>query len=179
MPARQPPAQAFFDVAVIVGSASDVEQLNKAKLTETLDALGLGWELAVLSAHRHAPQLHDYCAALPDRMVKVVIAVAGLSAALPGAVAAQLRRSSIVVIGVGLSSSTLMGLDALLSITRMPPGIPVACTGLDTEGLKNAALLAGQIADAPGLRSVVSDQEKAKPAEVRVACSTTTEETAS
>ncbi len=98
------------------------------------------YELKVLSAHRNPEELAEYVKGLPERGFEVVIAAAGLSAALPGVVASKTR---LPVIGVPLSAGTLGGLDALLSIAQMPKGVPVATVGIDNP--VNGVLLALRI----------------------------------
>jgi len=112
-----------------------------------LDALaerGIGYEFEVRSAHRDPVAVAEYATTARDRGLRVLIAGAGLAAALPGVVAAH---TDLPVIGVPLRSSTslLDGLDALLSIVQMPPGVPVACVGVDSA--RNAAELAARILD--------------------------------
>ena len=107
---------------------------------DLMESLGLKYELKVLSAHRNPQELAQYVEELPERGFEVVIAAAGLSAALPGAIAS---RTSLPVIGVPLSAGTLGGLDALLSIAQMPKGVPVATVGIDNP--VNAVLLALRI----------------------------------
>jgi 5-(carboxyamino)imidazole ribonucleotide mutase len=123
-------------VAVIAGSESDNEVYEK--VTTTLDVLEIPYELKILSAHRNPTELQEY---VKSATALVFIAVAGLSAALPGAIASQTTKP---VIGVPVSAK-LGGLDALLSIVQMPPGVPVACVGIDNG--KNAAYLAKRILD--------------------------------
>ena len=127
-------------VGVLVGSESDRERMQPA--LDELAARGIGYEFEVRSAHRQPDAVAEYARSARRRGLKVVIAGAGLAAALPGVVAAH---TDLPVIGVPLRSSrsVLDGLDALLSIVQMPPGIPVACVGVD--GAKNAALLAARI----------------------------------
>jgi len=127
-------------VGILVGSESDRERM-KAALDE-LDARGSPWEFDVRSAHRSPDAVADYARSASDRGLRVLICGAGLAAALPGVVAAQ---TELPVIGVPLRSSmsVLDGLDALLSITQMPPGVPVAAVGVDSA--KNAAVLAARI----------------------------------
>ena len=109
---------------------------------DELDARGIGWEFEVRSAHRAPDAVAEYAKSAQARGLKVLICGAGLAAALPGVVAAHTELS---VIGVPLRSSmsVLDGLDALLSIVQMPPGVPVATVGVDNA--KNAAVLAARI----------------------------------
>jgi 5-(carboxyamino)imidazole ribonucleotide mutase len=120
---------------LLLGSASDMEVANKA--TEVLERLGLGFELAVASAHRTPERVRRFVAAAEEAGAEVFIAIAGMAAALPGVVAAETCKP---VIGVPVRSSAFEGLDALLSIAQMPPGIPVATVAVG--GGANAALLA-------------------------------------
>jgi 5-(carboxyamino)imidazole ribonucleotide mutase len=110
--------------------------------TKELDERGIAWEFNVLSAHRNPREVADYATTAADRGIHVLITGAGLAAALPGVVAAH---TELPVIGVPLrsSKSVLDGLDALLAIAQMPPGVPVACVGVDNS--KNAAVLAARI----------------------------------
>ena len=127
-------------VGVVVGSTSDVERMRAA--LDELAERGIPHELEVRSAHRDPDAVAEYARGARDRGLRVVIAGAGLAAALPGAIAAQ---TDLPVIGVPLRSekSVLDGLDALLSIAQMPPGVPVAAVGVD--GGRNAAVLAARI----------------------------------
>ena len=127
-------------VGILVGSESDLERIQPA-VTE-LDERGISNELRVLSAHRDPSGVAEYASGAALRGIRVIIAGAGMSAALPGVVAAY---TELPVIGVPLSSSKTAagGLDAILSIVQMPPGVPVACVSLD--GAKNAAVLAARI----------------------------------
>jgi 5-(carboxyamino)imidazole ribonucleotide mutase len=127
-------------VGVLVGSESDRERMQPA--VDELAALGVPFEFEVRSAHRDPEAVATYCRAARGRGLRVLIAGAGLSAALPGVAAAH---TDLPVIGVPLRSSlsVLDGLDALLSIAQMPPGVPVACVGVD--GARNAAALAARI----------------------------------
>jgi 5-(carboxyamino)imidazole ribonucleotide mutase len=122
------------DVAIICGSASDAAIADKAK--KVLDEHKISWDYQVISAHRDPDKLDAYVKSSPS---KVFIAIAGLSAALPGVIASKTDRP---VIGVPVSG-TLNGLDALLSIVQMPKGVPVACVGVDNGD--NAAHLAIRI----------------------------------
>ncbi len=127
-------------VGILVGSESDVERMQPA--TEELEARGIAWELEVRSAHRSPDAVAEYARTARERGLRVLICGAGLAAALPGVVAAH---TDLPVIGVPLRSrlSVLDGLDALLSIAQMPPGVPVATVGVDNA--KNAAVLAARV----------------------------------
>ncbi len=127
-------------VGIVVGSESDRERMQPA--LDELDARGIAHEFEVRSAHRQPDAVAEYARTARERGLRVLIAGAGLAAALPGVVAAH---TDLPVIGVPLRSSTsvLDGLDALLSIVQMPPGVPVACVGVDNA--KNAAVLAARI----------------------------------
>jgi phosphoribosylaminoimidazole carboxylase PurE protein len=127
-------------VGIIMGSKSDMAEMEKAG--DVLREKGIRYEIRVMSAHRDPAVVADYCANARMRGLKVIIAGAGLSAALPGVAAAH---CDLPVIGVPLSSrlSAAGGLDAILSVVQMPPGVPVACVGLDNA--KNAGHLAARI----------------------------------
>jgi phosphoribosylaminoimidazole carboxylase PurE protein len=127
-------------VGIVMGSKSDMEKMQKA--AEELEERGILHELRVMSAHREPDVVAEYAKNAQMRGLRVIIAGAGISAALPGAVAAH---TELPVIGVPLSGrlSAAGGLDAILSIVQMPPGVPVACVGLDNA--RNAAILAAQI----------------------------------
>ena len=127
-------------VGILVGSESDRERMLPA--TDELDERGIGWELEVRSAHRSPDSVAEYARTARERGLRVLICGAGLAAALPGVVAAH---TDLPVIGVPLRSrlSVLDGLDALLSIVQMPPGVPVATVGVDNA--KNAAVLAARV----------------------------------
>jgi phosphoribosylaminoimidazole carboxylase PurE protein len=129
-------------VGILVGSDSDRERMQAA--FDELDRRGIAWEFEVRSAHRSPDAASEYARSAAERGLRVLICGAGLAAALPGIVAAQ---TSLPVIGVPLRSSlsVLDGLDALLSIVQMPPGVPVATVGVDNA--KNAAVLAARILD--------------------------------
>ncbi len=127
-------------VAIVLGSRSDEDHV--AATTALLDRLGVTWERSIISAHRQPEALHDFVARAPGRGVRVFIAVAGLSAALPGVIASL---TSTPVIGLPVPGGALRGIDALLSMVQMPGGIPVATVGVGSNGSKNAAVLAAQI----------------------------------
>lgn len=125
-------------VGVLLGSISDLEVVQKA--FKMFDDFGVSYEVAVISAHRTPELLEEYIKSAPDRGIQVIIAAAGLSAALPGVVASG---TILPVIGLPIDAGTLGGLDALLSISQMPPGVPVATVGIGSA--KNAVLLALRI----------------------------------
>ena len=127
-------------VGIVMGSKSDMPVMERAG--DELEERGIRFEIRVMSAHRDPETVADYAKNARMRGLKVIIAGAGLSAALPGVVAAH---TDLPVIGVPLTSKTSVagGLDALLSIAQMPPGVPVASVGVDNA--KNAAVLAARI----------------------------------
>jgi 5-(carboxyamino)imidazole ribonucleotide mutase len=127
-------------VGIVMGSKSDMPTMEKA--AKELEERGVRYEMRVMSAHRDPDTVADYAKNARMRGLKVIIAGAGLAAALPGVVAAH---TDLPVIGVPLTSSTSVGggLDALLAIAQMPPGVPVATVGVDNA--KNAAVLAARI----------------------------------
>lgn len=127
-------------VGIIMGSASDWPTLRHA--ADTLDTLGIGWEARVVSAHRTPQRLHEYATAAKARGLKIIVAGAGLAAALPGSAAAL---TPLPVLGVPMEGKLMGGLDALLSIVQMPPGVPVGALGVGRPGAVNAALLAAAI----------------------------------
>ena len=130
-------------VGIVMGSKSDQDTMAKA--AAELEERGIMHEVRVMSAHRDPDVVADYAKNARMRGLRVIIAGAGLAAALPGVVAAH---TDLPVIGVPLQSRTSVagGLDAMLAIAQMPPGVPVACVGVD--GAKNAAVLAARILDA-------------------------------
>lgn len=125
-------------VAVIMGSDSDWPVLEPA--VKMLGEFGIAAEVLVASAHRTPEKVHSFAAGARERGVQVIIAAAGAAAHLPGVVAAY---TTLPVIGVPINSTSLNGLDALLSIVQMPSGIPVATMAVN--GAKNAAIFAAQI----------------------------------
>jgi phosphoribosylaminoimidazole carboxylase PurE protein len=127
-------------VGILVGSESDRDRMQAA--LDLLDEQGIGYEFEVRSAHRTPDAVAEYARTARERGLRVLICGAGLSAALPGVVAAH---TDLPVIGVPLRSSlsVLDGLDALLAIAQMPPGVPVATVGVDNA--RNAAVLAARI----------------------------------
>ncbi len=139
-------------VGIIMGSDSDLPVMKAA--AEALDELGVAYELTVVSAHRTPERMFDYARAAAQRGLRVIVAGAGGAAHLPGMVAAV---TPLPVIGVPVKSSSLSGLDSLLSIVQMPGGVPVATVAIN--GAKNAGLLAAQIvaaADAPLQQRIVA-----------------------
>ena len=127
-------------VGILMGSNSDMPAMDRAE--KELSDRGITSEVRVMSAHREPDKVADYARNAKLRGLRVIIAGAGLSAALPGVVAAH---TELPVIGVPLTSRTSVagGLDALLAIAQMPPGVPVACVGVDNA--RNAAVLAARI----------------------------------
>jgi 5-(carboxyamino)imidazole ribonucleotide mutase len=127
-------------VGIVMGSESDRETMEKAG--KELGERGIAYEVQVMSAHRSPDLVATYAKEARSRGLRIVIAGAGLSAALPGVVAAH---TDLPVIGVPLAAKTgvMNGLDALLSVAQMPPGVPVACVGVDNA--RNAAVLAARI----------------------------------
>ena len=130
-------------VGIVMGSKSDMPVMEKAG--KELEERGIRYEIRVMSAHRDPDVVADYAKNAKMRGLRAIIAGAGLAAALPGVVAAH---TELPVIGVPLTSKTSVagGLDAMLAIAQMPPGVPVACVGVD--GAKNAAVLAARILEA-------------------------------
>ena len=127
-------------VGIVMGSESDREIMEKAA-TE-LDERKIKYEINVLSAHRDPDKVAHYAKTAQSRGLKVLIGGAGKAAALPGVLAAY---TNLPVIGVPIKTSDLGGLDSLLSIVQMPPGVPVACVAIN--GARNAAILAAKILD--------------------------------
>jgi 5-(carboxyamino)imidazole ribonucleotide mutase len=120
-----------------MGSESDWDVMSNVSLT--LDKFGIESESRVISAHRAPNLLTEYCESARERGIKIIVAGAGLAAALPGCVAAH---TALPVLGVPMESAALRGMDALLSIVQMPPGIPVGTLAIGKPGAINAALLA-------------------------------------
>ena len=125
-------------VGIIMGSKSDMDKMRKAEAV--LDEYGISSEVRVMSAHRDPDTVSEYCKNAKMRGLKVIIAGAGMAAALPGVAAAH---TDLPVIGVPIDSGQIGGMDALLAIAQMPPGVPVACVAID--GAKNAGHLAARI----------------------------------
>ncbi|MBN2186682.1 MAG: 5-(carboxyamino)imidazole ribonucleotide mutase [Dehalococcoidia bacterium] len=127
-------------VGIVIGSKTDADLIQPA--LDMLKQLGIDYELSIISGHRNPEKLREYGLEAEGRGFEVIIAAAGRAAHLPGILASW---TTLPVIGVPLPTSELKGIDALLSITQMPGGVPVACVGIGTSGAKNAALLAAQI----------------------------------
>jgi 5-(carboxyamino)imidazole ribonucleotide mutase len=127
-------------VGIVMGSKSDMQTMEKAG--KELEERGIRYEIRVMSAHRDPDVVADYAKNAKMRGLRVIIAGAGLAAALPGVVAAH---TELPVIGVPLTSGSSVagGLDALLAIAQMPPGVPVGCVAVN--GARNAAVLAAKI----------------------------------
>jgi len=127
-------------VGIIMGSQSDWKTMENT--AQILDTLKIPYESRIISAHRTPDRLYEYAKSARERGLKVVIAGAGGAAHLPGMTASM---TTLPVLGVPVESSTLKGLDSLLSIAQMPAGIPVGTLAIGTAGAKNAALLAAAI----------------------------------
>jgi len=127
-------------VGVVMGSDSDLECMKRC--LAQLEALGIAHEVRVISAHRTPEAAHEYAATAAERGLKVIIAGAGMSAALSGVLAAG---TILPVIGVPIASGPLSGLDAALSTMQMPQGVPVGCMSIGAAGAANAAVYAAQI----------------------------------
>ena len=137
-------------VGIVMGSASDWPSLEPA--AALLQDWGIGVEVSVASAHRSPKRAQAYAREAPGRGLKIIIAAAGAAAHLAGVMAAE---TTLPVIGVPLPSSSLQGLDSLLSTVQMPAGVPVATMALGSAGARNAALFAAQILalNDPGLQA--------------------------
>ena len=127
-------------VGVVMGSASDDPVVQQT--VRVLEDLGIDYEVRVLSAHRTPEGVREYAQKARKRGIEVLIAAAGGSAGLPGVLASW---TTIPIIGIPLASSELKGIDSLMSIAQMPPGIPVACVAVGAWGARNSAYLAAQI----------------------------------
>ena len=127
-------------VGIVMGSDSDLEIMQRC--VKQLQEFGIACEVRVISAHRTPAAAHEYARSAARRGLKVVVAGAGMSAALAGVMAAS---TTLPVIGVPIESGSLKGLDALLSTAQMPPGVPVACMAIGPAGATNAGVLAAEI----------------------------------
>ncbi len=141
-------------VAIIMGSDSDLLVMSEA--VKILDEIGIPNETTIVSAHRTPERMNEYTKSAVNRGIKVIIAGAGGSAHLPGMVSSH---TTLPVIGVPVKTKSLDGLDSLLSIVQMPPGIPVATVTIN--GAKNAGLLAARIIGASD-KSIQEKLEKYK-----------------
>ena len=158
MPSPAPPL-----VGVIMGSKSDYEVLAPA--CEMLDALGVPYEVRVVSAHRTPDWMFEYAESAERRGLRVIVAGAGGAAHLPGMVAA---KTLLPVLGVPVPATLLNGVDSLLSIVQMPRGVPVGTLAIGKPGAANAGLLAAQIVAAgdPELRERIKAWRAARTADV-------------
>ncbi len=139
-------------VGILMGSQSDAHVMDEA--AGELESRGIPCEVSVLSAHRNPEEVREYALGAQARGLKVIIAGAGKAAALPGVVAAM---TDLPVIGVPIRTSDLGGLDSLLSMVQMPPGVPVATVAIN--GARNAAILAAKILSIAGLTGTGSRVE--------------------
>ena len=127
-------------IGIVMGSDSDLPVMQGC--VDFLKKMDIPYEITVASAHRSPARAMEYASSARDRGLKIIIAAAGMAAHLGGVLAAH---TTLPVIGVPVDSSSLNGLDALLSTVQMPPGVPVATMGIGKAGAKNAAILAAQI----------------------------------
>lgn len=127
-------------VGIVMGSQSDWPTMQHT--VQTLEQLGIACEARIISAHRTPDRLGAYCREAGDRGLKVIIAGAGMAAALPGMIAAL---TPLPVLGVPIESESLKGLDSLLSMVQMPGGVPVGTLAIGRPGAVNAALLAAAV----------------------------------
>ncbi len=127
-------------VAIVIGSDSDWTTMERCAVQ--LRELGLVPQVEVMSAHRSPERVHAFARSAQSQGIEVIIAGAGMAAALAGTIAAS---TTLPVIGVPIVSGPLQGVDALLSTVQMPPGVPVAAVGIGSAGATNAAILAAQI----------------------------------
>ncbi|MGA8037171.1 MAG: 5-(carboxyamino)imidazole ribonucleotide mutase [Candidatus Acidiferrales bacterium] len=127
-------------VGIIMGSDSDLPMMTEA--TKSLEKFGIAYEIEIMSAHRTPARAHEYATTALGRGLKILIAAAGAAAHLAGVIAAN---TTLPVIGVPMGTSSLNGLDALLSTVQMPGGIPVATMAIDKAGAMNAAIFAAEI----------------------------------
>jgi phosphoribosylaminoimidazole carboxylase PurE protein len=127
-------------VGIVVGSDSDLTVMQRCG--EVLDDYGIGWEIGVMSAHRAFDVVRAYALAAQGRGLRILVAGAGAAAHLPGVLASM---TTLPVIGVPLAATPLAGVDSLLSIVQMPPGIPVATVAVGEMGARNAGHLAAEI----------------------------------
>ncbi len=143
----------MYKVGIVMGSDSDIRQMAKA--ADILKEFDIGYEMVIISAHREPDELIRWCRGAWDRDIRVIIAGAGMAAALPGMCAALFEGP---VIGVPLSAKVLDGMDSLHSMLMMPPGVPVATVAID--GAKNAGILAAQILSTASDEAAAEIREK-------------------
>jgi len=136
------------EVAVVMGSTSDEEYAKE--VVEELKKLGISFQTFILSAHRDPDQTREFALSAREKGIKVIIALAGYAAHLPGFIASF---SDLPVIGVPIPSSPLKGFDSLLSMVQMPKGVPVAVMGIGRSGARNAALYAFRILKSEGSKT--------------------------
>jgi phosphoribosylaminoimidazole carboxylase PurE protein len=144
-------------VGILMGSDTDYPVMSET--AKTLDKFGIGYEIEVVSAHRTPARAHEYATTAASRGLKLLIAAAGAAAHLAGVMAAN---TTLPVIGVPMGTSSLNGMDALLSTVQMPGGIPVATMAIDKAGAVNAAIFAAQVlalSDPELARKIVSHKE--------------------
>lgn len=144
-------------VGIIMGSDSDLPMMSEA--VKSLEKFGIAYEIEIMSAHRTPARAHEYATTALKRGLKVLIAAAGAAAHLAGVIAAN---TTLPVIGVPMGTSSLNGLDALLSTVQMPGGIPVATMAIDKAGAMNAAIFAAEIlglSDAAIAKKLVEHKE--------------------
>jgi phosphoribosylaminoimidazole carboxylase PurE protein len=144
-------------VGILMGSDTDYPVMSET--AKTLDKFGIGYEIEVVSAHRTPARAHEYATTAAGRGLKLLIAAAGAAAHLAGVMAAN---TTLPVIGVPMGTSSLNGMDALLSTVQMPGGIPVATMAIDKAGAVNAAIFAAQVlalSDPELARKIVSHKE--------------------
>lgn len=134
------PGKSSAQVAILMGSESDRELMSET--AKVLDSLGIPNEMHVMSAHRTPGRVTQFAREAERNGIRVIVAGAGLAAALPGVLAAN---TTLPVIGVPIAGSSLMGLDSLFAIVQMPPGVPVATVAIGTAGARNAGYLAASI----------------------------------
>ena len=127
-------------VGIVMGSDSDLPVMRRCM--DQLDEFGIAYEVRIISAHRTPAAAHEYAVTAIQRGLKVIIAAAGMSAALGGVMAAN---TTLPVVGVPMACGPLAGVDAALSTMQMPPGVPVACMSIGQAGATNAAIYAAQI----------------------------------
>lgn len=144
-------------VGIVMGSDSDYPVMSET--AKMLEKFGIGYEIEVVSAHRTPARAHEYATTAASRGLKMVIAAAGAAAHLAGVMAAN---TTLPVIGVPMGTSSLNGMDALLSTVQMPGGIPVATMAIDKAGAVNAAIFAAQVlalSDPEIARKIVAHKE--------------------